>query len=353
MARSLNIVQYKIFDPQEGIYYDFNATDLSLALTKRQELITANSSNSALTDLHYITGVSLNESGQLTMFDVNVNTLNPNIVWEPEWNGIPIQGPYEQFTISRYTIFDPLYNNYYDFETFEIGLVTNKMQELMDQNATLSPSFYIIGTDLTKTPCRWCDLDPYSLIPKTHGYMWAHSGNRLTISSAEDLWSLSVVKYQIFDPVDIKYFDFVNFNIVEIINKIKELVKKNANNYPPYYIIGLVPIEATPMWIDLSPNSLNPFIENFMWINTGRYISLDADNVFISKYQVYDPVDHRYYDFESFETGQTKNKLWELGIKNSNWSDMLLSSYIIGISVIDGQQCWFKVDCETLRPIIS
>jgi hypothetical protein len=353
MAQSLNIIRYKIFDPQEGIYYDFDAADLSLALAKRQELINANASNSALDDLHYITGVSSNDLGQLTMFNVNVNTLQPDIIWEPDWNGIPIQGPYEQFNIGRYTIFDPLTNNYHDFETFEIGTVTNKMQELMEKNKTLSPPFYIIGTDLTKTPYRWCDLDPYSLIPKTHGYMWAHSGSRLTISSADDLWSFSVVKYQIFDPVDIKYFDFANFDTAGIINKIKELVEKNTSNYPPYYIIGLVPIEATPMWIDLSPNSLNPFIENFMWINTGRYVSLDIDNVFISKYRVYDPVDQKYYDFESFETGQTKNKLWELEIKNNGWSNILLPSYIIGISVIDCQQCWFKVDPNTLRPIIS
>jgi hypothetical protein len=75
----LNIVKYKIFDPQDGVYYDFDVADVNAALEKRKELMQTNSVNPNLTDLHHITGVSLNELGYETWVNLDSNTLLPNI----------------------------------------------------------------------------------------------------------------------------------------------------------------------------------------------------------------------------------------------------------------------------------
>jgi hypothetical protein len=75
----LNIVKYKIFDPQDGVYYDFDSVDLNIALEKRKELMQTNSINPNLTDLHYITGVSLNESGYEVWVNLDTKTLLPVI----------------------------------------------------------------------------------------------------------------------------------------------------------------------------------------------------------------------------------------------------------------------------------
>ena len=79
MAQLLNIVKYKIFDPQDGIYYDFDATNLNSALEKRKELLAINSINPNLDNNHFITGVSLNEQGYEVWFNIDTDTLLPVI----------------------------------------------------------------------------------------------------------------------------------------------------------------------------------------------------------------------------------------------------------------------------------
>ena len=70
-------VKYVIFDPQNGINYEFDSADLGKALEKRNELMEINSINSALTDLHHITGVSLDEMRYEVWTPLNPDTLTP------------------------------------------------------------------------------------------------------------------------------------------------------------------------------------------------------------------------------------------------------------------------------------